>query len=198
MDINNFRFEEWKELLTRKYGKDYLSAIAKLSSSTAYNGDGTLKEDYILTEQEHQALLKQHEEPYRAFIKKVERYTEETATLYGYNKKEDETWQIVGIEYKNDILINEYGISVYRKASKEVPMKENSYERDFEHASRKLARLVHEGISTSMVLDLDLLQESLANMGIPSYIDYEQNIFHFNAKREVKMKTSGIYQRARI
>ena len=77
-------------------------------------------------------------------------------------------------------------------------MKENSYERDFEHASRKLARLVHEGISTSMVLDLDLLQESLANMGIPSYIDYEQNIFHFNAKREVKMKTSGIYQRARI
>ena len=47
--------------------------------------------------------------------------------------------------------------------------------KDFLNANRKLGHLVHEGISASSVIDLDLLQESLASKGIPSYIDYEEN-----------------------
>ena len=184
MDKDKFRYEEWRELLLKRFGKDYMAAIAKLNAPDAYNGDGTIKEEYILTSHEYQALLKYHREPYTNFLKDVETYTQETATLYHYNKNEDITWSIVGIDYRNDELIKKYGIAVYRRANKEVPMKEGTMERDFKNANRKLARLVHEGESSSLVLDLDSLQTSLANLGICTYIDYEQNIFHFNVKTQ--------------
>ena len=54
-----------------------------------------------------------------------------------------------------------------------------------------MGHLVHEGISASSVIDLDLLQQSLASKGIPSYIDYEEKVFHFNAINHVKKKTQG-------
>lgn len=184
MKDDKFRYEEWRELLLNKYGKDYMTAIAKLIAKEAYNGDGSIKESCILTPQENKALLKHHTEPYTNFLKDVETYTQETAALYHYNQNEDVTWSMVGIDYKNDELIKKYGIAVYRQANKEVPMKEGTMERDFKNANRKLARLVHEGESASLVLDLDLLQSSLANLGIRTYIDYEQNIFHFNVKNQ--------------
>lgn len=184
MKDDKFRYEEWRELLLNKYGKDYMTAIAKLIAKEAYNGDGSIKESCILTPQENKALLKHHTEPYTNFLKDVETYTQETAALYHYNQNEDVTWSMVGIDYKNDELIKKYGIAVYRQANKEVPMKEGTMERDFKNANRKLARLVHEGESASLVLDLDLLQSSLANLGIQTYIDYEQNIFHFNVKNQ--------------
>lgn len=184
MKDDKFRYEEWRELLLNKYGKDYMTAIAKLIAKEAYNGDGSIKESCILTPQENKALLKHHTEPYTNFLKDVETYTQETAALYHYNQNEDVTWSMVGIDYKNDELIKNYGIAVYRQANKEVPMKEGTMERDFKNANRKLARLVHEGESASLVLDLDLLQSSLANLGIQTYIDYEQNIFHFNVKNQ--------------
>lgn len=184
MKDDKFRYEEWRELLLNKYGKDYMTAIAKLIAKEAYNGDGSIKESCILTPQENKALLKHHTEPYTNFLKDVETYTQETAALYHYNQNEDVTWSMVGIDYKNDELIKNYGIAVYRQANKEVPMKEGTMERDFKNANRKLARLVHEGESASLVLDLDLLQSSLANLGIRTYIDYEQNIFHFNVKNQ--------------
>lgn len=184
MKDDKFRYEEWRELLLNKYGKDYMTAIAKLIAKEAYNGDGSIKESCILTPQENKALLKHHTEPYTNFLKDVETYTQETAALYHYNQNEDVTWSMVGIDYKNDELIKNYGIAVYRQANKEVPMKEGTMERDFKNANRKLAHLVHEGESASLVLDLDLLQSSLANLGIRTYIDYEQNIFHFNVKNQ--------------
>lgn len=184
MENDSFRYEEWRELLINKYGRDYMTAIAKLIAPEAYNGDGSIKERCILTPQENKALLKHHTEPYTKFLKDVETYTQETAALYHYNQNEDVTWSMVGIDYKNDELIKKYGIAVYKQANKEVPMKEGTMERDFKNANRKLARLVHEGESASLVLDLDLLQSSLANLGIQTYIDYEQNIFHFNVKNQ--------------
>ena len=184
MKDDKFRYEEWRELLLNKYGKDYMTAIAKLIAKEAYNGDGSIKESCILTPQENKALLKHHTEPYTNFLKDVETYTQETATLFRFNQNEDVTWSMVGIDYKNDELIKKYGIAVYKQANKEVPMKEGTMERDFKNANRKLARLVHEGESASLVLDLDLLQSSLANLGIQTYIDYEQNIFHFNVKNQ--------------
>ena len=184
MENDSFRYEEWRELLINKYGRDYMTAVAKLIAKEAYNGDGSIKESCILTPQENKALLKHHTEPYTNFLKDVETYTQETAALYHYNQNEDVTWSMVGIDYKNDELIKKYGIAVYKQANKEVPMKEGTMERDFKNANRKLARLVHEGESASLVLDLDLLQSSLANLGIRTYIDYEQNIFHFNVKNQ--------------
>ena len=184
MDKDKFRYEEWRELLLKRFGKDYMAAIAKLNAPDAYNGDGTIKEEYILTSHEYQALLKYHREPYTNFLKDVETYTQETAALFRFNQNEDITWSIVGIDYRNDELIKKYGIAVYRRANKEVPMKEGTMERDFKNANRKLARLVHEGESSSLVLDLDSLQTSLTNQGVRTHIDYEQNIFHFNVKSQ--------------
>lgn len=194
MDKDKFRYEEWRELLLKRFGKDYMAAIAKLNAPDAYNGDGTIKEEYILTSHEYQALLKYHREPYTNFLKDVETYTQETAALFRFNQNEDVTWSIVGIDYKNDELIKKYGIAVYKQANKEVPMKEGTIERDFKNANRKLARLVHVGESASLVLDLDTLQSSLANLGIRTYIDYEQNIFHFNVKNQTEGRQ---YQRYR-
>lgn len=194
MKDDRFRYEEWRELLLNKYGRDYMTAIAKLIAQEAYNGDGSIKESCILTPQENKALLKHHTEPYTNFLKDVETYTQETAALFRFNQNEDVTWSMVGIDYKNDELIKKYGIAVYKQANKEVPMKEGTIERDFKNANRKLARLVHEGESASLVLDLDTLQSSLSHLGIRTYIDYEQNIFHFNIKSQ---KDSRNYQRCK-
>ena len=88
-------------------------------------------------------------------------------------------------------LVEKYGVAVYKQANDEVPYKPDSRERDFLNANIKLGHLVHEGISASSVIDLDLLQQSLASKGIPSYIDYEEKVFHFNAINHVKKKTQG-------
>lgn len=192
LNINDFRYKEWRELLENEYGRDYMAAVAKLSAKDAYTAEGSLKKTYTLTEAEHIALLKHHEEPYRRFLDDVSKYTKEVAELYKYNQGKDVTWEIVGVDYSGVFLVEKYGVAVYKQANDEVPYKPYSSERDFLNANRKLGHLVHEGISASSVIDLDLLQKSLASKGIPSYIDYEEKVFHFNAINHVKKKTQDI------
>ena len=38
------------------------------------------------------------------------------------------------------------------------------------------------------IVDLELFQSSLARRGVPSYIDNEENVFHYNANKHVKTK----------
>lgn len=191
LNINDFRYKEWRELLENEYGRDYMMAVAKLSAKAAYNAEGSLKDAYVLTEDEHFALLKHHKEPYRRFLDDVSKYTKEVAELYKYNQGKDITWEIVGVDYNGAFLVEKYGVAVYKQANDEVPYKPDSRERDFLNANIKLCHLVHEGISASSVIDLDLLQQSLASKGISSYIDYEEKVFHFNAINHVKKKTQG-------
>lgn len=101
------------------------------------------------------------------------------------------TYKIVGIEVRKEELISKYGDRVYKNAVTEVPYRKNSDtnmdEHNFKDSRRKLACLVNE-MSTSEVVDLDLFQSLLAKREIPSYIDYEENVFHYNAIRHVKAK----------
>ena len=48
--------------------------------------------------------------------------------------------------------------------------------------------IVNEEIPAEIV-DLELFQSSLTKIGIPSYIDNEENVFHYNANKHVKPKS---------
>ncbi len=146
--------------------------------------------------------IKANETRYQLFLNDVEEYTRFVANNISVNDDKDVTWNIGGIEfceryiYDGEIEINvisdEYGKDVYRRADKEVPYKEGQgekkYNRDFSKANRKLGCIIREFVSSSKVLDLDLFQELLAKRGIPSYIDYEENVFHYNTNKHIKVK----------
>ena len=101
------------------------------------------------------------------------------------------SWTIVGVDFRSNKVKEMYGEEVYNQANREVPgTKVNGsriLRRDFSGAYRKLGHLIHEGISASKILDLELLVDGLKAKDIPSYIDYENNIFHYNTK-QVELK----------
>lgn len=101
------------------------------------------------------------------------------------NVNEVVPWEIIGIEFAGWKIKEKYGEDVYEKANKEVKRSDGSsyriFNRDFSRANIKLGHLVHEGVSASPLLDLDIFIKSLEIIGISSYIDYENNVFYYNA-----------------
>ena len=103
----------------------------------------------------------------------------------------DVTWDIIGVDFRSNEVIEKYGEEVYNMANHEVHgtrvRGKRLLRRNFEGATRKLGCLIHEFVSASPIINLQLFVEGLKAKGIPSYIDYENNIFHYNA-RQIELK----------
>ena len=89
---------------------------------------------------------------------------------------------------KHNNLIAEYGIGGLELREEKLISREGKtvYERALTNGSL-VCLIVNEEIPAEIV-DLELFQSSLTKIGIPSYIDYEENIFHYNANKHVKTK----------
>lgn len=204
---------ELRAYMKTKYGDSYLSAISKLNVSNPYDDKGILKSEYALSPKEKEALLhyipetKQFlnqqstseslqdtfDQRYQKFLSDVRKKTEEIV----YNSQPSEgnvdiPWDIVGIEFVSWEVKDKYGNDIYKRACEEVPYEDDGvhrmFQRDFSNANIKLGHIIHEGASASPLMDLDYFVKLLAKRGIPSYIDFETNTFHYNGIPE-KRKT---------
>ena len=75
-----------------------------------------------------------------------------------------------------DKILWEYGIDVYKAVI----------------SNKKFAFLFKNGFRHSNLIDIELFQSLLAKNGIPSYIDYEEDVFHYNGNKHVKTKKIDI------
>ncbi len=181
-----------------KYGDSYLSAMSKLSASNPYDDEGMLKPEYALSSNEKEALLHYIPETkqFLDFDKRYEDFLndvrEATFSVVSNSRvpenNADISWEIVGIELLGWKVEEKYGKDIYKRACEEVPYAVDGvhrlFNRDYSKANMRLGHLVHEGISVSPLMDLDLFINSLAKMGIPSYIDFDTNTFHYNGTPE--------------
>jgi len=58
--LDDFYFEQEKQLrefVQQKYSKAYISAIIKLNTPDCYDSKGMIKPEFVLTEQEKEALI---------------------------------------------------------------------------------------------------------------------------------------------
>ena len=117
--------------------------------------------------------IEKQEKSYAKFLRDVENNTINIITM---NDREIE-YEITGIECQKEELISKYGKEVYERARE-----------DDIYSKRKLAYLIIENQLASSIIDLNLLESFLAQRGIPSYIDYENNVFHYNGNKHVKRK----------
>lgn len=171
-------------------------------SLTSLNRDNIL---YWLTNAENalDAILKgkNFDERYQEFLEDVKENTEETANNSRPTENGNEiTWQIIGIEFLSWKVEEKYGKDIYEKACEEVPYTREGFHRifsrNFESANIKLGHLVSAGISASPLLDLDYYMKLLLEKGIPSYIDFKTNTFHYNAipKKEKTIELNPNYK----
>lgn len=190
-----------------------MSAISKLSRLDQFDKNGLLKPELVLDSAEKEALMcyipettetfnkfsennqqeKSFEQRYSEFLIDVRINTIKLALKQKMPEEKSMTipWQIMGIEFTSWKIDEQYGKDVYEKANKEVPYEEVTYRiynRDFSRANIKLGHLVYEGLPASPLLDLDIFIKSLEIIGISSYIDYENNVFYYNAVAQ-KSKT---------
>lgn len=128
--------------------------------------------DNIILDTISSRIVKQ-EQAYIKFLRDVENNTINIITM---NDREVE-YEITGIECQKEELISKYGKEVYERARE-----------DDIYSKRKLAYLIIENQLASSIIDLNLLESFLAQRGIPSYIDYENNVFHYNGNKHVKRK----------
>ena len=189
--------------MEQKYGRDYMSAISKLSIQNPFDEKGILKSELVLTDKEKEALLfyaldLEHREitlqqkqgkTYEDFLNDVRNHTIKAAENAMPSDSTDVTWDIVGVEFLGFKIKEEYGEDIYQRAHFEVPGTKiegsRMFDRDFASANRQLGHLIHESVSASPLMDLQLFMEALDINGVPSYIDYENNVFHYNAQRKI-------------
>lgn len=119
--------------------------------------------------------IEKQEQAYVKFLRDVETNTISLSENISKVIKLEAEYNILGVESIREKIISQYGNDVYRRIYQES--KNN----------RILATLSNNFI-ISDVIDLELFQSILAKQGIPSYIDYEQNVFHYNAINYVKKK----------
>lgn len=109
-------------------------------------------------------------------------------------------WKVVGVEFLSWEIEEKYGKGIYRRACKEVLYEKvpkgngefhRMFNRDFSNANIRLGRIMHEGISASSLMDIDLLIKLLEEKGISSYIDFKTNTFYYNGVLEKKEKLSS-------
>ncbi len=151
------------------------------------------------SEREQKSLDKRYQE----FLEDVRKNTEKVASFSQASESNaDMTWEIVGVEFLGWKVVEKYGDDIYQKASEEVPHDKVGYlrafyrriqtmfHRDFSKANIKLGHLIREAVAPSILMDLDYFIKLLEEKGIPSYIDFETNTFHYNAvpKKEKEKK----------
>lgn len=121
--------------------------------------------------------IEKQERNYIKFLRDVEKKTMDFLDNISQTINLETEYNIIGIESRNQELISQYGEDVYKRAIEEV---NNNY--------RKLAFLTMDNLMITQVIDITLFQNLLAKRGIPSYIDSEENVFHYNAINHVKKK----------
>lgn len=134
------------------------------------------------------------DQKYQKFLDEVRKNTAKMASFSQPSEDNDDIhWEIVGIEFLGWKVVEEYGDDVYQKVFEEVPHDDigvfrafyrrlqRIYHRDFSKANIRLGHLLREGVSASPLMDLDYYIKLLSEKGIPSYIDFETNTFHYNA-----------------
>lgn len=116
--------------------------------------------------------IEKQEHDYTKFLRDIE---EKTTTLADNLSKVNNLiteYDIGKIELRKEELISRYGKVVYERAL----------------TNSSFACLIDNQEFVSEIVDLKLLQSSLAKRGIPSYIDNEENVFHYNTNKHVKVK----------
>ena len=116
--------------------------------------------------------VEKQEQDYTKFLRDIE---EKTTTLADDLSKHNNLiteYGIGSIELKKEKLISSYGKDVYERALTNGSL---------------VCLIINEEIPAEIV-DLELFQSSLAKRGIPSYIDNEENVFHYNTNKHVKVK----------
>ena len=96
-------------------------------------------------------------------------------------------YEIVGIEFGTDRIIETYGRDVFERAFKEMYGENSLKKAEYNKASQDLSKtdrmfmhLIQEGIATSPLIDLQVLLHLLEEKGIPTYIDFESRKFYYN------------------
>ena len=116
--------------------------------------------------------IEKQEEAYNKFIRDIEEKTINLANNLSQHNNLIAEYGIGSIELKKVKLISSYGKDVYERALTNGSL---------------VCLIVNEEIPAEIV-DLELFQSALAKRGIPSYIDNEENVFHYNANKHVKTK----------
>lgn len=88
-------------------------------------------------------------------------------------------YEIVGIEFDTDRIIETYGRDVFERAFKEM-YGDNKVSQDLSKTDRMFVHLIQERIATSPLIDLQVLLHLLEEKGIPTYIDFESRTFYYN------------------
>lgn len=88
-------------------------------------------------------------------------------------------YEIVGIEFGTDRIIETYGRDVFERAFKEM-YGDNKVSQDLSKTDRMFVHLIQEGIATSPLIDLQVLLHLLEEKGIPTYIDFESRTLYYN------------------
>ena len=116
--------------------------------------------------------VEKQEQEYYKFLKNVKEKTTTVADDLSQHNNLIAEYGIGSIELKKEKLISSYGKDVYERALTNGSL---------------VCLIVNEEIPAEIV-DLELFQSALAKRGIPSYIDNEENVFHYNANKHVKTK----------
>ena len=116
--------------------------------------------------------IEKQEEAYNKFIRDIEEKTINLADNLSKVNNLITEYDIGKIELRKEELISRYGKVVYERAL----------------TNSSFACLIDNQEFVSEIVDLELFQSSLAKRGIPSYIDNEENVFHYNTNKHVKVK----------
>ena len=106
------------------------------------------------------------------FLRDIEEKTTTLADDLSKHNNLTAEYGIGSIELKKEKLISSYGKDVYERAL----------------TNSSFACLIYNQELPAEIVDLELFQSALAKRGIPSYIDSEENVFHYNANKHVKTK----------
>ena len=116
--------------------------------------------------------VEKQEEAYNKFIRDIEEKTINLADNLSKVNNLITEYDIGKIELRKEELISRYGKVVYERAL----------------TNSSFACLIYNQKLPAEIVDLELFQSSLAKRGIPSYIDNEENVFHYNTNKHVKVK----------
>ena len=118
------------------------------------------------------STIEKQEQDYTKFLRDIEEKTTTIADDLSKRNNLIAEFGIGSIELKKEKLISSYGKDVYLRA-----LTNNSL----------VCLIVNEEMPADIV-DIESFQSSLAKRGIPSYIDNEENVFHYNTNKHVIVK----------
>ena len=118
------------------------------------------------------STIEKQEQDYTKFLRDIEEKTTTIADDLSQHNNLIAEFGIGSIELKKEKLISSYGKDVYLRA-----LTNNSL----------VCLIVNEEMPADIV-DIESFQSSLAKRGIPSYIDNEENVFHYNTHKHVIVK----------